>query len=52
MGKTPPVYLRAGNRLRVGIEGLGEQHQLVLPHDHADAPGVSGGIADSWENTR
>jgi 2-keto-4-pentenoate hydratase/2-oxohepta-3-ene-1,7-dioic acid hydratase in catechol pathway len=52
MGKTPPVYLRAGNRLRVGIERLGEQHQRVLPYDRADAPGVSEGVTDSWEKTR
>lgn len=30
MGLTPPVYLRAGNRMRLGIEGLGEQHQQVV----------------------
>jgi 2-keto-4-pentenoate hydratase/2-oxohepta-3-ene-1,7-dioic acid hydratase in catechol pathway len=29
MGMTPPVYLRAGNRVRLGIEGLGQQEQLV-----------------------
>lgn len=26
MGLSPPVYLRAGDHLRLGIEGLGEQH--------------------------
>lgn len=30
MGQRPPVYLRAGNRMRLGIEGLGEQSELVV----------------------
>jgi 2-keto-4-pentenoate hydratase/2-oxohepta-3-ene-1,7-dioic acid hydratase in catechol pathway len=29
MGLKPPVYLRPGNRVRLGIEGLGQQEQLV-----------------------
>ena len=30
MGQKPePIYLRAGNRVRLGIEGLGEQDQVV-----------------------
>lgn len=29
-GQRPPVYLRAGNRIRLGIEGLGEQNQRVI----------------------
>ncbi|RPI51418.1 MAG: FAA hydrolase family protein [Acidobacteria bacterium] len=29
MGQTPPVYLRPGNRVRLGIHGLGEQSQRV-----------------------
>ena len=29
-GLRPPVYLRAGNRMRLGIGGLGEQNQLVV----------------------
>jgi 2-keto-4-pentenoate hydratase/2-oxohepta-3-ene-1,7-dioic acid hydratase in catechol pathway len=28
-GQKPPVYLRAGNEVRLGVEGLGEQHQRV-----------------------
>jgi 2-keto-4-pentenoate hydratase/2-oxohepta-3-ene-1,7-dioic acid hydratase in catechol pathway len=28
-GQRPPVYLRLGNRIRLGIEGLGEQNQSV-----------------------
>jgi 2,4-diketo-3-deoxy-L-fuconate hydrolase len=30
IGKKPPRYLRAGMAMRVGIEGLGEQRQLVV----------------------
>ena len=30
MGQRPPVYLKAGNRVRLGIEGLGEQNQRVV----------------------
>jgi 2,4-didehydro-3-deoxy-L-rhamnonate hydrolase len=29
MGKKPPVYLKPGDIMRLGIEGLGEQKQLV-----------------------
>jgi 2-keto-4-pentenoate hydratase/2-oxohepta-3-ene-1,7-dioic acid hydratase in catechol pathway len=28
--KPEPVYLRAGQRMRLGIEGLGEQEQRVV----------------------
>ena len=30
MGQKPPVYLREGNRVRLGIGGLGEQNQRVV----------------------
>ena len=30
MGQRPPVYLRAGNRVRLGIETLGEQNHSVV----------------------
>lgn len=30
LGQKPPVYLRAGNRIRLGVEGLGEQSQQVI----------------------
>ncbi len=30
MGQKPPRYLRPGDRLALGIEGLGEQHQDVI----------------------
>ncbi|KPQ22129.1 MAG: 2-keto-4-pentenoate hydratase/2-oxohepta-3-ene-1,7-dioic acid hydratase (catechol pathway) [Halomonas sp. HL-93] len=33
MGQQPPVYLKPGQRMRLGIEGLGEQHQTVVA-DH------------------
>ena len=29
LGQNPPVYLRPGNVVRLGIDGLGEQRQLV-----------------------
>jgi 2-keto-4-pentenoate hydratase/2-oxohepta-3-ene-1,7-dioic acid hydratase in catechol pathway len=29
-GKKPPVYLRPGNVVRLGVEGLGEQRQAVV----------------------
>ena len=29
-GKKPPVYLREGNVVRLGVEGLGEQQQRVV----------------------
>ena len=31
MGQKPPRYLRPGDRLALGIEGLGEQRQNVVP---------------------
>jgi 2,4-didehydro-3-deoxy-L-rhamnonate hydrolase len=31
MGQTPPVYLKGGEVVRLGIEGLGVQTQKVLP---------------------
>jgi 2,4-diketo-3-deoxy-L-fuconate hydrolase len=30
-GQKPPIYLRPGNVMRLGIEGLGEQRQTVVP---------------------
>ncbi len=30
MGQKPPVYLRAGDVVRLGVEGLGEQQQTVV----------------------
>jgi 2-keto-4-pentenoate hydratase/2-oxohepta-3-ene-1,7-dioic acid hydratase in catechol pathway len=30
LGQKPPVYLRAGQQMRLGIAGLGEQHQHVV----------------------
>ena len=32
-GLTPPVYLRAGNHMRLAVEGLGEQNQNVVAFD-------------------
>ena len=30
LGQKPPIYLRGGNHIRLGIEGLGEQNQNVV----------------------
>jgi 2,4-diketo-3-deoxy-L-fuconate hydrolase len=35
LGQKPAVYLRAGNVIQLGIEGLGQQRQTVVP-DTAD----------------
>ena len=35
MGQKPQVYLRAGQNIRLGIEGLGEQHQLTKAYSRA-----------------
>lgn len=32
MGQRPPVFLREGAQMRLGIEGLGEQRQTVRAH--------------------
>ena len=31
-GQGPPVFLQPGNRMRVGVEGLGEQEQEVVAY--------------------
>lgn len=31
LGHKPPTYLRAGNVVSLGIDGLGQQRQLVVP---------------------
>ena len=33
MGRKPPVFLRPGQSMRLGIEGLGEQEQKVVAAD-------------------
>jgi len=33
MGLKPPQYLRVGQRMRLGIDGLGEQNQIVVADD-------------------
>ena len=35
MGMKPPIYLKKGDVLTLGIEGLGEQRQLVVPYARA-----------------
>ena len=29
-GMSPPVYLNVGDKVRLGVDGLGEQNQLVV----------------------
>ncbi len=31
MGRKPPLYLKAGDIMTLGIEGLGQQRQIVVP---------------------
>ena len=31
LGMKPPVFLKKGDTMALGIEGLGEQHQVVVP---------------------
>ncbi len=31
-GQKPPLYLRPGNVMRLGVDGLGEQRQTVIPY--------------------
>jgi 2,4-diketo-3-deoxy-L-fuconate hydrolase len=35
LGQKPPLYLKAGDEMRLGIQGLGEQHQRVHAWDPA-----------------
>jgi 2-keto-4-pentenoate hydratase/2-oxohepta-3-ene-1,7-dioic acid hydratase in catechol pathway len=31
-GQKPPIYLRPGNTVTLGIKGLGQQRQRVIPY--------------------
>lgn len=33
LGQTPPLYLKPGDKISLGIEGLGTQEQLVIVHN-------------------
>jgi 2-keto-4-pentenoate hydratase/2-oxohepta-3-ene-1,7-dioic acid hydratase in catechol pathway len=33
LGQKPPIYLKAGDVVRLGIDGLGEQRQAVHAWD-------------------
>lgn len=33
MGQKPPTYLKPGDVIRLGVEGLGEQHQTVVAYE-------------------
>jgi 2-keto-4-pentenoate hydratase/2-oxohepta-3-ene-1,7-dioic acid hydratase in catechol pathway len=37
LGQKPPVYLRAGNVIKLGIEGLGQQRQTVVSYSVSNA---------------
>ena len=32
LGQKPPVYLKPGNVMKLGIDGLGVQQQRVVPY--------------------
>jgi len=32
LGQKPPIYLKSGNKMRLGIDGLGEQTQNVVAY--------------------
>jgi len=40
LGLTPPVYLRAGDRMALGVHGLGQQNQTTVPWP-GDSPAKS-----------
>jgi 2-keto-4-pentenoate hydratase/2-oxohepta-3-ene-1,7-dioic acid hydratase in catechol pathway len=42
MGQKPPVFLRSGNRIRLGVEGLGEQDQRVVAESSHRVSGERG----------
>jgi 2,4-diketo-3-deoxy-L-fuconate hydrolase len=33
LGMTPPTYLKPGQRVRLAVEGLGEQDHLMVASD-------------------
>jgi 2,4-diketo-3-deoxy-L-fuconate hydrolase len=33
LGQKPPHYLKVGDTVRLGIDGLGEQRQIVIEAD-------------------
>jgi 2-keto-4-pentenoate hydratase/2-oxohepta-3-ene-1,7-dioic acid hydratase in catechol pathway len=35
LGKQPPAFMKAGDRMRLGITGLGEQEQELVPYTDA-----------------
>ena len=42
MGQKPQIFLRPGNVIRLGVEGLGEQHQVVQARDSSPKTQVTG----------
>ena len=47
MGLKPQRYLSPGDRVRLGVQGLGEQEQVVEPH--ASAADTAGDAAPEAE---
>jgi ureidoglycolate lyase len=46
LGAKPPVYLKPSDTVRLGIEGLGEQSQLVTRHEQSAITDCHGRIFD------
>jgi 2,4-diketo-3-deoxy-L-fuconate hydrolase len=42
MGQKPPMYLRAGQAMRLGIAGLGEQRQTMVAAREQPHPSTTG----------
>ena len=42
MGQKPPMYLRAGQAMRLGIAGLGEQRQTMVAAREQPSPSTTG----------
>lgn len=38
LGQKPPVFLQPGNKIRLGISGLGEQEQVVIAAPDVEGP--------------
>ena len=43
LGLRPPVFLRNGQRMELGIEGLGRQRQVIVDYEPAHPSGIADG---------
>ena len=34
LGQKPPLYLKPGDQIALGIEGLGEQRQIAIAYEN------------------